>query len=136
MMNVMKSDVARDPLQNRGKLVIRAPLHRGFHIAPFFFVLKVGILELMLDIEQPDAQQAGYEENRPLNHDECLPADGPDQQRIQSDQEYIRQIIAHALPASRSLAVKPVLQQKNKARSESEHDERIPINPVSDSPPQ
>ncbi len=64
MMHMMKPNISGYPLQKLGQLVIRASIYRGFHIAPFIFVLKVGILKLMLYIEQPDPQQAGYEKKR------------------------------------------------------------------------
>ena len=57
MMNMMKSDISGNPLQKLGQLVIRASIHGGFHITPLVFILKVGILELMLYIKQPNAQQ-------------------------------------------------------------------------------
>ncbi|MNN88559.1 hypothetical protein D3C81_2062640 [compost metagenome] len=58
MMNMVEANVAGNPLQQLRQLIVRAPFYRCRNITPFLFMLEVGILELMLHIEQPDAQKA------------------------------------------------------------------------------
>jgi len=55
MVHVMKADTAREPLQNRWKLEVRAPLDRRLGVVPVSVVLPVRTLELVLHEEQPEA---------------------------------------------------------------------------------
>ena len=55
MMNMVKTDIARKPLQNARQLVIGAAINGRSHILPFVIMLVIRIFELMLNIEQPDA---------------------------------------------------------------------------------
>src|ERR1700722_1983794 len=51
MMNVMKSDVARKPLQDARQFIERAPLQCGLRVVPFIAALPIGALELMLHVK-------------------------------------------------------------------------------------
>jgi len=51
MVNVMKPDVAREPLQNPWKLVERTALQRRLCVIPFFTPLPINPFKLVLHIE-------------------------------------------------------------------------------------
>src|SRR5688500_20270931 len=51
----MQPDASRHPLEWLRKLEVRAPADRGRRVVPVGVVLPVRVLELMLDVEQPDA---------------------------------------------------------------------------------
>ena len=58
VMNMMETDISAHPLQDTGKLVIRAAFNGCFHVAPLIIMFKIRILELMLDVEQPNAEKS------------------------------------------------------------------------------
>ena len=72
---MMEADVARYPLQQPGQLVIGASFDGGFDEAPLVIVLEVGILELMLNIEQPNAHHSGQPKDRGLDEKQAFPTD-------------------------------------------------------------
>ena len=53
MVNVMKANVAGEPLQQFGKFVKRAAIQRGRGVIPILAAFPVNSLELMLNIKQP-----------------------------------------------------------------------------------
>jgi len=55
VVNVMQADVAGEELQHRRQLQVRAAAQRRVGVVPAVGVLPVGVLELMLNVEQPDA---------------------------------------------------------------------------------
>src|SRR5882672_145611 len=60
MMNVMKPDVARKPLQHLGQFVERTALQRRPGVIPVVATFPVNVLELMLHVKQPHACRAGH----------------------------------------------------------------------------
>jgi hypothetical protein len=54
MMDVMDADVRREPAQHGRQIIVRAAVQRAGVEVPVRAPLPVGVLELMLDIEQPD----------------------------------------------------------------------------------
>ena len=57
VMDMMQTDVAGEELQQLRELQIRAATQRGLGIAPLTLALPVGVLKLVLDVEQPDADR-------------------------------------------------------------------------------
>ena len=55
VMNMVKADIAGEPLEHLGQLEIRAAAQRGGGVVPFFVLGPVGAFELVLDVEHPDA---------------------------------------------------------------------------------
>ena len=72
VMNMMESDITGNPLQHSRKLIIRAALNSSFNIVPLRFILEVRILELMLYIEEPNADQPRKEQNGSLDQNGTL----------------------------------------------------------------
>src|SRR5258708_21029143 len=59
MMDVMKTDISRKPLQHPGELVVRAAFERRLGVIPILPAFPVNDLELMLNIKQPNACRSG-----------------------------------------------------------------------------
>ena len=57
VVNVMVSDVAREPLEHPWKVVVAAPLHGSSGVIPFIAAGPVGVFELMLNVKQPQAEE-------------------------------------------------------------------------------
>lgn len=86
MVNMMESDIAREPLENFWELVERAALHRGRGVVPGFTPLPVGVFELVLHIKQPDASRARYRHGDDLNNQPWHEAEDGDQNCSSAEQ--------------------------------------------------
>src|SRR5688500_5688886 len=60
MMNVVKTDITGEPLENFRQFIEGTPFERGLGVVPVLATLPVNTLELMLDVEQPDPRGSGY----------------------------------------------------------------------------
>ncbi|MNU89901.1 hypothetical protein D3C71_797530 [compost metagenome] len=105
-------------------------MHRCLNIVPVLFRLEIAVLELMLDIEQPDACYTGYEEDRKLYEEKCLPAYSPYQQGNCRSNPHIGDIRVHAFLWLRTFAIKAIDNQKYIYGTDREHNQRIAIHPI------
>ena len=55
MMDVVKTDVATEPLQDPRQFVVRTPVERRVSVIPLLCPFPIHALELMLDVKEPDA---------------------------------------------------------------------------------
>ncbi len=70
---MVNADVRREPAQDARQVIVGTAMQRGFVKAPGLITEPGGVLELMLDIEQPDTDR------RRQNHDGHLhQQEGPD----------------------------------------------------------
>ena len=67
VMDVMVSDGGREPLEDLGQLVERTPLERRRGILPVLVALPVGVLELVLLVEQLHARRTTHHHDRQLD---------------------------------------------------------------------
>jgi hypothetical protein len=70
VVNVVEADVAREPLQHAWQFVVRTALQRRIGEVPGFPARPVRALELMLDIEQPQACGTGNHQHGDLDEQE------------------------------------------------------------------
>src|SRR5690242_13768407 len=77
MMNVMKSDIAGEPLQHFRQLIKRTPLEGCSAVIPILGSLPVSSLELMLNVEQPDAGRTSDHHHECLQEQISLQAENP-----------------------------------------------------------
>jgi hypothetical protein len=61
MMDVVQADVSGEEPQHLRELEIRAAIERGVDVAPARRLRPVGVLELVLGVEQPDPRRTGEE---------------------------------------------------------------------------
>ena len=54
VMDVVKADVSGEELEHLGQLQVGAAAQGGIGVVPIVGVLPIRILELVLDVEQPD----------------------------------------------------------------------------------
>ena len=108
VVDVVEADVAAEPLQNRRKLVIRAALQPGFEEVPVFVPLPEGAREVVLHIEQPDADRRGNRQDRDLYQQHSLPAYQPGQGGQQAGQRQVGVDYAPFFPFTGPRAVEAV----------------------------
>jgi hypothetical protein len=59
VVDVVVADVGGEPVQPPRQVVEGAAVDGGAVEVPLLAVVPVGLLELVLDVEQPDAERAG-----------------------------------------------------------------------------
>ena len=75
VMDVVDADIGREPAQHRWQVVVRGALQGAGVEAPVALLLPIGVSELVLHEEQPDARRSGEQGDRELNQQEVLDAD-------------------------------------------------------------
>ena len=73
---MVQPDVARYPLEHLRQLVVGRSLHGGVHGLPVLCPRPVGRIELVLNIEQPYASRAPYQDDGHLDQEIRLDPDG------------------------------------------------------------
>ena len=74
-MNMMKTDISREPLQQLWQLIEGAAVHAGVEELPLRMAFPVGRVEVMLHIKKPDARATGNQQNGHFHQQERRPAD-------------------------------------------------------------
>src|SRR4051812_23002916 len=70
MMDMVDADIRAEPAQDRGQLVVRAPAQRRLVEGPVLVSVPLGVLELMLHIEEPDADRRRDQGDRDVHQQE------------------------------------------------------------------
>src|SRR6185503_11292517 len=89
MMDVMKTDVAREPLQEKRQFVKGTALQARLYKFPAFVPIPVGRVEVVLHVEKPNPDRGADHQDWQLYHEVCLP---PDQPARQGDRNHQRKI--------------------------------------------
>jgi len=76
MMDVMKADVARSPLEQLRQLIIGSSLHGNPPRIPVVVPCPIYPFELVLVVEQPYAESCGQYQHRQLHQEVGLESDG------------------------------------------------------------
>ena len=130
MMNVMKSDVAREPLQDLGQFVERTALQRCRGVIPLAAAFPVNSFKLMLDIKQPHAGRTGHQHRRQLNYQVSLEPKNGAQPGGGGENCQICPIDRVTLSLGSFWRGEPMFDHKQeKRRNEEEHD-RVAREPV------
>lgn len=77
VMNVMKTNVPTEPLQNERQLIKGTALQPGFYKFPAFVVVPISRIKIVLDVEEPDPDRCSDHQDRQLHHQIGLPSDQP-----------------------------------------------------------
>src|SRR5688500_11417006 len=81
VVDVMKADVARQPLQHLRQLVVGAAAQCGRRVVPVVAAFPINAIELMLHVEQPESDAAGDRHrdrlHEQIGHDTEDPAEQP-----------------------------------------------------------
>ena len=67
VMDMMKADVAGEPLQDTRQTIVRTAFHRRTTKFPLLVRLPIGVFKLMLDEKQPAPNCSGNDHNRDMN---------------------------------------------------------------------
>ena len=62
VMNVVDTDVASEPHQWLGQVIVGAAMQRGVLVSPCGFNVPVGFVKLMLNVKQPDTNGAAEDD--------------------------------------------------------------------------
>jgi len=125
VMDVMETDVTREPLQDLGELVEGAAIHTGLEELPILVAFPIGRLKVMLYVEQPHARAASHEQNGDLNQQICLPADVINSPADKGEEGDVRPDHAVLFAYAGTLFPKAVTKREDDQRANSEQDEWI-----------
>src|SRR5829696_921713 len=75
VMDMMETDIPREPLQQLWQLIEGAAVHAGIEELPLRMAFPVSRVEVVLDIKKPDAYAAGNQQDWYLHQQERRPAD-------------------------------------------------------------
>ena len=89
VMDVMKTDVAREPLQEQRQLVKGTALQAGLYKFPAFMPVPVGGVEVVLDVKEPDPNRGADYQDWQLYHEIHFPPDQPAHQGDHNHQQNI-----------------------------------------------
>src|SRR5690348_736075 len=88
VMDVMKTDVARKPLQNFRQLIERTSLERRSAVIPIRTAFPMNIFELVLNVKQPHSRRAGNSDD---NDVKCKISFPPQREaETDSDEKYCK----------------------------------------------
>src|SRR6476469_282742 len=89
MMDVMKSDVPTEPLQDERQFIEGTALQPCLYKFPAFVVVPVGWVKVVLDVEEPNPDRCTDHEDRQLHQYIRLPPNQPAYQGNHNDQRKI-----------------------------------------------
>jgi hypothetical protein len=81
MVDVVHADIGGEPAQDRRQVIVRTPAQRRLVKIPALIMGPESVFELMLDVEQPDADRSSEERNRKVHEQEWSNADQPNHRR-------------------------------------------------------
>ena len=67
MVNMVKTNVPREPLEHFGKLVKRTPFQGGAFVVPFVAALPIDAFKLVLDVKKPNPGRSARYSDDQLN---------------------------------------------------------------------
>jgi len=114
VMDVVETDVAREPLYHLWQFIERTAVHARIEELPIRMAFPIGRVEIMLDIEQPDARTARDQQNGNLNQQEGRPADLDHQPCNHCGESDVRPDHTTAFALARVLFRETVRQGKDK----------------------
>src|SRR5512138_2350193 len=101
VVDMVKADITREPLQDFRQFIEGAALHTCREEIPIGMTLPVARGKVMLNIEQPDTGRSSDQQNGKLDQQEGPPADRQHDQADERGQSNVRPDDAAALPSAR-----------------------------------
>ena len=129
---MVHADIGREPVQQRGQVVMRAAIQGRFMQVPLAVVLPCRVFELVLHIEEPDAGRGREKHDRKMHEQECFNADEPAERGgDQCDSEIGRHAAGPGLPAAAHQADRQAILEKEQiGGADAEHHQRMPVELV------
>src|ERR1700710_128103 len=132
VVDVVEADVAGEELEQLRQLQIGAALQGSVVVAPVLRVLPVDVLELVLDIEHPDAHGPGDDRGRHLHQQ---PGDRTDEPEDRTDHEEQGEVgEPDAVPHPRPLVLRPDPRPdpQRPDRADPEHHRGVAEEPIAE----
>lgn len=132
VMHMVHADIGGEPAQQSRQIVMRAAVQGGVVEVPRLVVVPGGAFELVLHVEQPDADRGGQHDDRQMHQQEGLEPDGPDQRAgDRSGRQVGRHSARPRLPAVAPHAHGHAMQHdKLDRRADDEQHQRVAVEPV------
>ena len=131
---MVKVGVADAPGEGTRQFEIGAALQRGELEPPCSGRLVVGVLVLVLDVEHPGADRTPGDQGGDLDQQEGLPADHRAPAQDPGHQREVRRRDARQDPPVHAALREPALEEKDEARANQQHQERIAVDAVPEPP--
>ena len=131
---MVQPDIAGYPLQDLRQLVVGGPLQGRRHGLPLLGARPARRVELVLDVEQPDAACSAQQHDGHLDQQVGLDPDSTCSGDEDTRDHSIRQDNAHDLVAARSPGGQPVSEHEREKGPDPEHDDRVSEDPVPQPP--
>jgi len=129
-VNVVKSDVSREPLQYLWKFQVGATFKGHLFVIPILLPGPDYIFKLVLYIEQPDPGYSCEIDDWDLNHQKCLPAHQKNHSSCKGSNNQVGNIDTLLLRWQHGLIWKTKPDHKQNKRSYKKYGYGIPVNPI------
>ncbi len=121
---MVETDIPGEPLQHFGELVERTAVHAGVEELPLRVAFPIGRVEIVLDVEEPDACSTRHQQDGNFNQQKRRPADF---QHDPADDRGKREVgpdhaAAFTLPGA--LLEEALRDRKDEKRTDREQDQR------------
>jgi len=131
-MDVMNADVRREPAQDARQVIVGTAMQRGLVKTPGLFTGPGRVLELMLNIEQPDTDRRRQNHDRQVHQQEWPDSDQPDHRGYQNRDGGVR---THCTQPWRPAVThhpdrQPMPQDEQIGGTYAEHHDRMPIQAI------
>ena len=125
VMNMMEANVSREPLHDLGKFVVTASFHRCGGEVPVFTLCPVSILELVLNIEQPNSTPPGHAHHDGLENKKGYQAINHTHGGTIKQEGKVHQVNGSAFARFALRGGKPLKHEEKKQGGQPEKDEWI-----------
>ena len=135
VVHVVEPDVAAEELQHLRQCEVRTAVQCCVVEAPLVGALPVRGLELVLHVEEPDADTAGEDDERELDEQHRLPTECEAQRGDEHHHRHVGEPHAAVHLLVRRGGLEPLHEDGRVDRPEAEHHERVPVGAVSGAEP-
>ncbi len=132
VMDMVKADVAGEPVQNSRQRIHRAALQRDRHVIASIAALPVDPVELVLDVEQPDTGGARDGEGGDQQQKRGGDSEGDEECAESGDQREVGEVNASSAGRPRHRVRQPLLEKDDKQRADTHHHDRVSVEPVAE----
>ena len=131
VVDVVVADAAAEPLEDFRQFGANCP-SRTLGNNPTPVAAPVGVLVLMLDVEEPRARAGRQERHRHLDQQEVLQSDREGRPTVAARSSALVRVHAapFSFPGVGDVAGVAVFDDELKKRADQKHGERVPVGPV------
>src|ERR1700722_5866448 len=132
MVHMVHPDITCEPGQRRRQFIVGTSIESCFMKVPLAVMSPKRVLELMLDIKEPDGDRGAHDHHGSLHEKEGADSHKPDKQRDDAGDCRVGPHCAYpGLPARAHHADrKAIMQHEEVSRNQSKHNERVTVGPI------